>query len=225
MALRNADRIREELEQAIMAAEFIEGERLDEVTLAARFAVSRTPVREALHALAASGLVETIPRRGVFVRYPSFIKLVEMFDVMAELEAMCGRLAARRITEEELERLEEAALACEKAMEKGDADEYYRENERFHHILYHASGNSFLAEQASRLHKRLQPFRRLQLRVRGRLRQSMQEHREVQKAVASGDAEAAAGVLRRHISIQGENLKDLMANFARYHQGTVSRKA
>jgi DNA-binding GntR family transcriptional regulator len=225
MALRSADRIREELEQAIMAAEFTEGERLDEVTLSVRFSVSRTPVREALHALAGSGLVETIPRRGVFVRYPSFIKLVEMFDVMAELEAMCGRLAARRITEEELERLEEAALACEKAMEKGDADEYYRENERFHHILYHASGNSFLAEQASRLHKRLQPFRRLQLRVRGRLRQSMQEHREVQKAVASGDAEAAAGVLRRHISIQGENLKDLMANFARYHQGTVSRKA
>jgi DNA-binding GntR family transcriptional regulator len=208
-----------------MAAEFTEGERLDEVTLSVRFSVSRTPVREALHALAGSGLVETIPRRGVFVRYPSFIKLVEMFDVMAELEAMCGRLAARRITEEELERLEEAALACEKAMEKGDADGYYRENERFHHILYHASGNSFLAEQASRLHKRLQPFRRLQLRVRGRLRQSMQEHREVQKAVASGDAEAAAGVLRRHISIQGENLKDLMANFARYHQGTVSRKA
>lgn len=224
MALRSADRIREELEQAIMAAEFAEGERLDEVTLAARFSVSRTPVREALHALAASGLVETLPRRGVFVRYPSFIKLVEMFDVMAELEAMCGRLAARRITEEELERLEEAALACENAMERGDADEYYRENERFHHILYHASGNSFLAEQASRLHKRLQPFRRLQLRVRGRLRQSMQEHREVQKAVAAGDAEGAARGLRRHISIQGENLKDLMANFARYHQRATSPK-
>jgi DNA-binding GntR family transcriptional regulator len=225
MALRSADRIREELEQAIMAAEFAEGERLDEVTLAARFAVSRTPVREALHALAASGLVETIPRRGVFVRYPSFIRLVEMFDVMAELEAMCARLAARRITEEELERLEAAALACEKAMEKGDADGYYRENERFHHVLYHASGNSFLAEQASRLHKRLQPFRRLQLRVRGRLRQSMQEHRDVQKAVAAGDAEGAARALRRHISIQGENLKDLMANFARYHQRTVPQKA
>ena len=224
MALRNADRIREELEQAIMAAEFAEGERLDEVTLSVRFSVSRTPVREALHALAASGLVETIPRRGVFVRYPSFIGLVEMFDVMAELEAMCGRLAARRITEEELERLEEAAIACEKAMEKGDADDYYRENERFHHVLYHASGNSFLEGEASRLHKRLQPLRRLQLRVRGRLRQSMQEHREVQKAVVAGDAEGAAGALRRHIAIQGENLKDLMANFARYHQRTLPRK-
>jgi DNA-binding GntR family transcriptional regulator len=217
MALRSADRIREELEQAIMAAEFAEGERLDEVTLSARFSVSRTPVREALHALAASGLVETIPRRGTFVRYPSFIKLVEMFDVMAELEAMCGRLAARRITSEELERLEEAAAACEKAMEKGDADDYYRENERFHHVLYQASGNSYLAGQASKLHKRLQPFRRLQLRVRGRLRQSMQEHREVQDAIIKGDAERAAGALRGHIAIQGENLKDLMANFAKYH--------
>jgi DNA-binding GntR family transcriptional regulator len=223
MALRSADRIREELEQAIMAAEFAEGERLDEVSLAVRFSVSRTPVREALHALAASGLVETIPRRGVFVRYPSFIKLVEMFDVMAELEAMCGRLAARRITGEELDALEAAAVACEKAMEKGDADDYYRENERFHHVLYRASGNSYLAGEASKLHKRLQPFRRLQLRVRGRLQQSMREHREVQDAVAKGDAERAAGALRGHIAIQGENLKDLMANFARHHERPATR--
>ena len=102
-------------------------------------------------------------------------------------------------------------------MEKGDADEYYRENERFHHVLYHASGNSFLAAEASKLHKRLQPFRRLQLRVRGRLRQSMQEHRDVQDAVRKGDAERAARALRRHISIQGENLNDLMANFTKHH--------
>jgi DNA-binding GntR family transcriptional regulator len=222
MGLRSADRIREELEQAIMAAEFAEGERLDEVTLSARFSVSRTPVREALHALAASGLVETVPRRGVFVRYPSFIKLIEMFDVMAELEAMCGRLAARRITDDELDRLDEAAAACQSAMEKGDADEYYRENERFHHVLYDASGNSFLAQEASKLHRRLKPFRRLQLRLRGRLKQSMQEHRDVQDALRKGDAERAARVLKRHISIQGENLNDLMAHFIRHHPGRAT---
>lgn len=222
MALRNADRIREELEQAIMAAEFAEGERLDEVTLSARFSVSRTPVREALHALAASGLVETVPRRGVFVRYPSFIKLIEMFDVMAELEAMCGRLAARRITDEELDRLDEAAAACQRAMEKGDADEYYRENEGFHHVLYDASGNSFLAQEASKLHRRLKPFRRLQLRLRGRLKQSMQEHRDVQDALRKGDSERAARVLRRHIAIQGENLNDLMAHFIKHHPGRAA---
>ena len=84
-------------------------------------------------------------------------------------------------------------------------------------MLYHASGNAFLAQEASKLHKRLKPFRRLQLRVRGRLRQSMQEHREVQDAVQKGDAERAARTLRSHIAIQGENLNDLMANFAKYH--------
>ncbi|MGN6551365.1 MAG: GntR family transcriptional regulator [Pararhizobium sp.] len=219
---RTADRIREDLEQAIVAAEFADGERLDEVTLSIRFAVSRTPVREALHALAASGLVEMIPRRGVFVRYPSFVKVVEMFDVMAEMEAMCGRLAARRITEAELAALEEAAVACEKALEEGDSDQYYRENERFHHVLYRASGNTFLAEEASRLHKRLKPFRRLQLRVRGRMKQSMREHRDVQEAVREGDAERASRILRRHISVQGEKFNDLMASLAKE---PLSRKA
>ncbi len=215
MSERSADRIREELEQAIVAGQFADGERLDEVTLSVRFAVSRTPVREALHGLAASGLVETIPRRGVFVRYPSFVKLVEMFDVMAELEAMCGRLAARRITDEELETLAGAVEACERSLTQGDSDEYYRENERFHHILYRASGNSFLAGEASKLHKRLQPFRRLQLRVRGRMRQSMQEHRDVHEAICNGDSEKAADTLRNHISIQGEKFNDLMASLAK----------
>ena len=223
MTLRSADQVGEQLEQAIMAAEFADGERLDQVMLSKRYSVSRTPVREALHALSTSGLVEAVPRRGVFVRYPSFIKLVEMFDVMAELEAMCGRLAARRITEEELAHLEDAAAACERAMEKGDADDYYRENERFHHVLYHASGNSYLAEEASKLHKRLQPFRRLQLRVRGRLAQSMREHREVQDAVTKGDAARAAQALHGHIAIQGEHLNDLMANFAKHRARSASR--
>lgn len=211
MTRRIADRIREELEQAIVAAQFRDGERLDEVMLSARFSVSRTPVREALHALAASGLVEMIPRRGAFVRHPSIGRLVEMFDVMAELEAMCGRLAARRMTVSEMAAFEQAAEACSRAMESGDSDRYYRENERFHHIIYHASGNGFLAEEASRLHKRLQPFRRLQLRVRGRMKQSLKEHFDVLDAIRNGETETAANILRSHVSIQGERFNDLMA--------------
>ena len=83
MTQRSADRIREELEQAIIAGAFADGERLDEVSLSEQFRVSRTPVREALHALSASGLVEHLPRRGAFVRYPSFRRLIAMFEVMA----------------------------------------------------------------------------------------------------------------------------------------------
>ena len=213
MTQRSADRIREELEQAIIAGAFADGERLDEVSLSEQFRVSRTPVREALHALSASGLVEHLPRRGAFVRYPSFRRLIEMFEVMAELEGMCGRLAARRITDSGIARLEKALRACEAAHEAGDTDRYYRENELFHHIIYEAGGNTFLATEASRLHRRLRPFRRLQLRVRNRMRQSLEEHRIIFEAVCRGDGGQAQERMVGHIAIQGEKFNDLMKNY------------
>src|SRR5262245_12112967 len=98
MSSRSAEEIRENIEQRIVEGEFEDGQRLDEVSLAKRFGVSRTPLREALRMLGGSGLVELIPRRGAFVRHPGIVELVEMFEVMAELEALCGRLAARRIS-------------------------------------------------------------------------------------------------------------------------------
>ncbi|MEO0911246.1 MAG: GntR family transcriptional regulator, partial [Pseudomonadota bacterium] len=145
MEIRTADRIRENLEQMIVAGEFFNGERLDEVKLAEKFAVSRTPLREAFQGLAASGLLELIPRRGAFVKYPDLVELVEMFEVMAELEVMCGTRAARRVTDRQLKDIKKTIVACEKALKKGDSDEYYRENELFHHLIYEASGNSFMA--------------------------------------------------------------------------------
>ena len=84
--------------------------------------MSRTPLREAFQRLAQTGLVEQIPRRGVFVRQPGAVELLEMFEVMAELEGMCGRLAARRITEQELSALREAHQRCEAAALAGDTD-------------------------------------------------------------------------------------------------------
>jgi len=210
MTERTADRIRETLEQAILTGEFEDGARLDEVRLCTRFGVSRTPVREALHQLAASGLLEMKPRRGAFVRMPGFVEVVEMFEVMGELEAMCGRLAAKRISDAQIKAFCSACLKCEQAEEAGDSDAYYRENETFHQVLYEASGNGFLQSQALQLQKRLQPFRRLQLRVRGRIRQSLDEHRQILKAVEDGDGEAAATLLRQHVTVQGEKFFDLM---------------
>ena len=135
MAERTADRIRRSLEQDILTGEFGDGERLSELDLCQRFDVSRTPVREALHQLSSAGLLELLPRRGAFVRRPGFVEVVEMFDVMGELEAMCGRLTARRISEHELKALEAACRRCERAEKQGGSDRYYGENGRFHQIL------------------------------------------------------------------------------------------
>ncbi|MGJ8569632.1 MAG: GntR family transcriptional regulator [Hoeflea sp.] len=213
MGTRIADSVRERIEQMIVTGEFADGERLDEVKLAEQFGVSRTPLREAFQSLAASGLLTLEARRGAFIRHPDFVELVEMFEVMAEIEAMCGFRAARHVTESQMVAIGRTIETCEIAISAGDFDEYYRENEKFHHLVYEASGNRFLAGEARRLHKRLQPYRRLQLRANGRMPQSMREHRDVFAALERNDPKAAAAALRRHVAIQGERFNDLMASY------------
>jgi DNA-binding GntR family transcriptional regulator len=186
MERKRAELIADELEGLILDGTFKDGVRLDEVQLAERFDVSRTPIREALQRLAQSRLVEQIPRRGVFVRQPGPVELIEMFEVMAELEAVCARLAASRISDAALAELHQTNARCNAAVAAQDADGYYRENERFHAILYRQSGNGFLEQECLRLHRRLRPFRRIQLRLRGRLRQSMAEHEAIVAALEAG---------------------------------------
>jgi DNA-binding GntR family transcriptional regulator len=212
METRRADTIAETLERLIFSGEFAGGDRLDEHRLASRFGVSRTPIREAFQRLALSGLVEAIPCRGVFVRQPGAVELLEMFEVMAEFEGVCGRLAATRITDDALARLNEANTLCRHAVEQSDTDAYYHENERFHHIIYRQSGNAFLETEATRLHRRLKPFRRMQLQLRGRLRQSMAEHEAIVQALTDADADEAAQALRGHVAVQGEKFHHLMAS-------------
>ncbi len=212
MDLRLADNIAQELEELIFDGTFSDGDRLDEVKLAEQFGVSRTPLREAFQRLALSGLVDLIPRRGAFVRQPGPVELMEMFEVMAELEAVCGRLAAMRISEEALKDLTDANSRCQQAVDAGDPDTYYLENERFHRIIYKQSGNSFLEQEASKLHRRLKPFRRQQLRFRGRMAQSMSEHQDIVRALEDGLADDTANALRSHVAVQGEKFHNLMAS-------------
>ena len=212
-AINAAASIRETIESAIAWGLRLPGDRLDEQQLALEFGVSRTPVREALQHLAAAGLVEIRPRRGAVVAMPSAERLYEMFEVMSELEALCGRLAARRITSEGLAALQQANAAC--AEETGDADRYYSANERFHQQIYRLSGNGFLAEEALSLQKRLTPFRRLQLRVSGRIASSFAEHERIVAFIGRGDGEATAAELRAHVRVQGERFSDLIASLSR----------
>ncbi len=211
MERKRSDCIADDIEGLIFDGTFSDGDRLDEVQLASRFAVSRTPIREALQRLAQTGLVEQIPRRGVFVRQPGPVELLEMFEVMAELEAVCARLTASRISEKALEDLHAANRRCKQVVEAGETDEYYRENEQFHAILYRQSGNRFLEQECLRLQRRLQPFRRIQLRVRGRMKQSMAEHEAIVAAIEEGDGDKAAEAIRKHVSVQGEKFHHLMA--------------
>jgi DNA-binding GntR family transcriptional regulator len=208
---RRADRIADTLEEMVFTGQFQDGERLDETSLAAKFSVSRTPIREALQRLVESSLAEQRPRRGVFVRQPPSMAVVEMFETMAEIEGVCGRLAAQRATQNSIACLEAANEQCTRAIENANADAYSRHNEAFHYHIYSLAGNAFLEGEARRLFARLKPFRRIQFQMHERMSQSLADHKAIISAITIGDCDTTADILRRHIGSQGERFYQQMA--------------
>ena len=207
--------LREKIEDEIATGKLGPGSKLDETELAAKFRVSRTPIREALIQLASTGFVEMRPRRGAVVPDVAPRRLIEMFELMAELESMCGRLAARRMSDGDHVPLIQAQQECEAVSTSRDPDGYYHRNEIFHHVIYEGSHNSFLTDQASALHRRLGPYRRLQLRVRDRMAASCAEHARIVEAILAGNADSAAELLREHVLIGAGKFTDLMASLGR----------
>jgi len=208
-------RLRDKIENAIVDGSLPPGTRLDETELAERYGVSRTPIREALLQLAHSGLIEIRPRRGAIVAEVGLDRMIEMFEVMAELEAMAARLAARRCTASDMLALTDALSACREAAAREDRDGYYYENERFHFALYRASHNGFLEEQCIAMNRRLKPYRRLQLRVRNRLGTSLAEHEAIVEALAAQNPEQAERRARGHVVIQADRFSDLIASMGK----------
>jgi DNA-binding GntR family transcriptional regulator len=207
-----SETLRDAIEEMIAVGKLAPGQHLDETELAAAFGVSRTPIRETLIQLASMGLVVIRPRRGAVVAELGPQELLERFEVMSELEAVIGRLAARRMTAAEQDALMSAHAACKEAVDANDPDDYYVKNEAFHEAIYAGSHNQFLVEQARSLYRRLRPYRRLQLRVRDRVNNSYAEHDGLVRAILAGDGELAARLAREHVMIQGQRFSDLMAS-------------
>ncbi|MBE9639593.1 FCD domain-containing protein [Salipiger mangrovisoli] len=209
--MQTAQRIRLELENEIVDGRLLPGAKLDPEELATRYGCSRTPVREALQALEASGLLRVQSKRGTFVTELSAEELMERFEVMAEIEALCAALACRRALPDSIARIERAMQGCEAAAARGDLDAYYAENTEFHRAIYAASGNHFLAAEAGRLQAILQPYRRRQLGAPGRMQRSLDEHRRIFEAIRSGQEPSARQTMHDHVLVQGERFRDLLA--------------
>jgi DNA-binding GntR family transcriptional regulator len=183
----------------IIHARLAPGVRLDEQELARRFGVSRTPVREALRQLVATGLAEHRPRRGVIVANIAPARLDEMFLVMAELEASAARLAATAMNPSERRELEAFHQASQAAVRQGRTAEYEQFNVGFHSRLYEGSHNTYLRDLLYATRARLAPFRKAQFNLLGRLTSSWHEHDSVVRAVLRADGEGAGLAMRAHV--------------------------
>jgi DNA-binding GntR family transcriptional regulator len=193
-----AEELRLQLADDIVRGLLTPGADLDESELARRFGVSRTPVREAIRQLAASGLVEVRAHRGAVVARPSEERLLGMFEAMAELEALCAGLAAGRMNPQERGLLEGVHEELRALIHGGGPQRYHEVNEAFHATIY-AGAHNALAEMTYATRARVQPFRRAQFRNLGRLAKSHLEHDRVVVAILRGDRDGAAGAMREHI--------------------------
>jgi DNA-binding GntR family transcriptional regulator len=199
--ITRAEELRLQLADEIVRGVLPPGAPLDETDIARRFKVSRTPVREALRQLAASGLIETRAHRGAVVAQPSIERLTGMFEAMAELEALCAGLAAERMPPVERHKLEAVHEELRVLSHAGNPDRFHEVNERFHNTIYGGSQNAYIAEMTLATRVRVQPFRRAQFRNLGRLAKSHAEHDRVVVAIMRGDRAGAAGAMRAHIEL------------------------
>ncbi len=206
MSETTALRLADQISQAILDGDYPPGTRLEETALAARFGLSRTPVREALAEVCARGLAIRRPYRGVEVVAPDRAALLDRFEALAEVEALCARLAAHRITLE-------GALALEGCLERmagADADSYRQLNADLHDRIASLTGNAELLRITQSLRTRLEAIRRAQLRRPDRMRRSLDEHRALVAAICNRQADHAADLMRAHLRAAAAELLALL---------------
>ncbi|ODN69947.1 GntR family transcriptional regulator [Methylobrevis pamukkalensis] len=206
--------LRLQLADEIMRGELAPGTPLDEARIAARFGVSRTPVREALRQLGSSGLVELRPHRGAVVSPFSATRFTELFTAMAELEGVCAGLAAVGMQAAERRDLERVHGAFGDLVRTSDPQRYHEVNEAFHNAVYAGAHNSYIAELTLSTRLRLQPFRRAQFRNIGRLAHSYAEHDRVVQAILRGERDEAENAMREHIIRVKDAAEDYVESFA-----------
>jgi phosphonate utilization transcriptional regulator len=193
-----------ELERMILSGELAPGDKLTEVALAARLGVSRGPLREAFRVLEQAGLVRTEKNRGVYVRDIPVDEAIEIFDLRAAIDELVGRRLAESITAAQLKEARALVEQMEQALKAKDARAYHLLNLQFHDRLVELAGNRKLTAIYRKLIKELSLFRRLDPTEGALMPPSAGEHRQIVKAIASGNAEAAGKALFKQATLSKE---------------------
>jgi DNA-binding GntR family transcriptional regulator len=202
----SADYAYQELRHRIITKQLKPGQRLPEVNIAVQMGVSRTPVREALRRLASEGLVIIIPNSGARLAAPTVREIEDTFLVREQLECLAIRLAAERIGDRHLRRLEEALVEEARAIEERDLETYLEVNEAFHKAVADASGNRVLAEYVENILARTNayvvfydPF------YQNETTPTVDSHKEILMALRAHDSEKSVKLMKRHLkeSISG----------------------
>ena len=190
------------LRQAILKGELAPGERLMEIQLAERLGVSRTPIREAIRKLELEGLVLMIPRRGAEVARISEKSLKDVLEVRRSLEELAIELACQRMTEEDMQALEEAQKAFKAAIDQGDAMKIAETDEAYHDVIYHSTRNKRLVQILNNLREQMYRYRLEYLKDTQSHDRLVEEHQKIVNAIIEKNKEEAVRLIQEHIYIQ-----------------------
>jgi len=207
---RASDTLIEQLKHEIFSGFLKPGDQLEEADLAARFSVSRTPIREAIRSLVDCGLLVTRPRKGAMVRVLTAKELNDLFEVAAELEGMACRLASEQLTLSGKQEIESGLELCCIAAESEDIPAYAQANLAFHAAIHTASNNASLVDQLQQIQARINVYRLMPYEVVGRLEKSLTEHREISDAIFAKNGALANTLMRNHMMLQGARLPSLL---------------
>lgn len=188
-----------EVKKALLSARYSPGDRIGVEELRRELGVSRTPVWDALNRLEAEGIVEIIPRRGVFLLTFSAEKVRELYLVREALEGMAARLAAEDLTERHEESLRKSMGAQASCLEKGDVEGYADATIRFHNCILEATGNRTLARMLKTVYAQIEALRLRTLYLPVRLRASFDEHQRIMNAIVRREPVQAEREARTHI--------------------------
>ncbi|WP_157155015.1 MULTISPECIES: GntR family transcriptional regulator [unclassified Diaminobutyricimonas] len=210
-----SDRIAAELSRRVSSGELPLGTWLRQNKIAEEFGTSRTPVREAIQSLSATGIAEMIPNRGARIRVPSAREVQEGYRVRAELEGLAVELATTFATQEQIDRLRAAEELFEAAVREVAQDNvsldagrqrWTQANDEFHEIILQAARNHTLASALAWIHHQLPrnlTWNELSRDIRS-MRRNVEQHRAIREAIEAGDAARARRAIMEHVLSSGD---------------------
>ncbi|MEX0344992.1 MAG: GntR family transcriptional regulator [Rhizobiaceae bacterium] len=190
------------------------GDLIEEQRLIDAYDVSRTPLREALLSLEASGLIKRLPRKGAVVFKPTLEEFLAILEVHAKLEGQAAGLAARRLSAKHGRELEAAVVACEvheKDHGDGRPDDYYRLNMRFHEVVARSAGNVFLLDLVKTNARKLMAYYRARYSYTGAIAASARDHRSIATLILDRNIDDAEAAMVKHVQFDQVTAMDLLA--------------
>lgn len=210
-------RVFHRLREDILEGKYRQQEELRETAIGEELGVSRTPVREALRQLELEGLVTIVPNKGAYVNGITAEDVEDIYRIRARLEGLCASMAAQRITQEELEEMEEIVLLCDFHEKKQHYDQVFALDGRFHETLYRACKSKILEHLLKDFHQYVQKVRKTSLSTRERAEKSIKEHEDILAAIKERDPGRADELATLHIM-------NTIRNFRHYKIETILEK-